>query len=260
MLRPFVQAYYRIDGAGAMVGGPGLSVDLWWLEGSPLTTAAAGGGPKKRSGAVIGGALTRMLSVRKGADAAGFGVSLAPMAAASLFGIEAAVLADDFVSMEDALKARAPGLCGRVQDARTPFEKARVIERELLELLGRRGGVDFRVARVMARIERTLEGVTVDSLAGDIGYTRRSLVNLVTRALGVSPKQLIRILRFRKALKLMTRWSDPDWLTVVHECGYVDQSHFIRHCKEFAGLTPGEFLRQRQFPPLEHQIPQGALS
>ena len=260
MLHRIVQAYYRLDAASPdgslLVGGPGLSVDLWWLEGSSVTTVQAGGRPKVRRGAVVGGALTRMLRVEKGRDAAGFGVSLAPAAAAALFGVDASALADDFVDMDDALKASAPDLRERVQEAKTHSEKARVVERELSALLTKRGDVDDRASRIVARITESLRGATVESLAAETGFTRRSMVNLVQRSLGITPKELIRIMRFRRALRLMEGSSRPDWLTIAHECGYADQSHLIRHCKRFTGLAPGDFLERRLFPPLAHQVPR----
>ncbi|MFI5348009.1 MAG: helix-turn-helix domain-containing protein [Elusimicrobiota bacterium] len=256
-LRPYIKGFYRAEGySGAkdvhsMVGGPGLSVDLWWFEGPALTATQAGGRARRHTGAVIGGTLTRMLSVTRSRGTTGFGVSLAPMAASALLGVDAEALRDNFVDLDDALDRAVPHLSEMVFSARTAVAKAQTVENELLKLLHKRQDVDDRVARVVGRLAQSVEGATVEGLAEEIGYTRRRLSDLVRRALGVSPKELIRIVRFRRALMLMESWSGPDWLSVVAECGYVDQSHFIRHCREFTGLPPGEFLSQGLFPPLD---------
>ena len=254
--QPFIQAYYLLEGAAHTVGGPGLSMDLWWLQGQTVSTVQAGFGERRCGGALIGGTLTRMLSVSRRAATDGFGVSLAPVVAPALFGIDASEITDAFVDLDYLLKRRLPHLSEQIFEAKSAPEKIRVFEHELLKLLHKQDAIDDRVQHVIGRLNGSLQDASVDKLAREIGYSRRRLVDLVQRSLGVSPKHLIQILRFRKALKLMERWSEPDWPSVVHECGYVDQAHFIHHCRQFTGLSPRQYLAQRLFPPLLHQVPQ----
>ena len=63
---------------------------------------------------------------------------------------------------------------------------------------------------------------------------------------GISPKQLERILRFRRATELLHGKVPGDWAAFALHAGYYDQSHWIAECKEFSGLTPGRFFQSLQ--------------
>ena len=56
--------------------------------------------------------------------------------------------------------------------------------------------------------------------------------------LGVSPKMLARIARFRRAAALIARGEAASGADLAAACGYVDQAHLIREFQEFAGTTP----------------------
>ena len=40
----------------------------------------------------------------------------------------------------------------------------------------------------------------------------------------------------------MKRFPGKNLTEVGYDCGYYDHAHFIRDFKEYAGLTPGEYL------------------
>lgn len=260
-LRPYVEAFYHTPvGSGAspsvFVGGPGITVDLWWLRGPPLATSHAGESKDIPSGAVIGGALTRMLSVSRQPGTVGVGVSLAPAVAPALFGLASCEIRDRFVGLDELGANVFSRWTERIWEAESPRERVSVLEDELLDLLGKRPSVDGRIGRALERLTSSLEDVSVDGLARDLGVTRRRFLDLVRHAIGTSPNELIQILRFRKALKRLQRAVPPDWMDIVFDCGYFDQSHFIRHCRKFTGLPPKRFLEKKLFPPLRRQAPR----
>jgi AraC-like DNA-binding protein len=53
-----------------------------------------------------------------------------------------------------------------------------------------------------------------------------------------------RIIRFQRAVQMLTPERPSCLADVAFECGYFDQAHFAREFREFAGSTPGEFLRR----------------
>nr|WP_315464422.1 AraC family transcriptional regulator [uncultured Rhodoferax sp.] len=51
---------------------------------------------------------------------------------------------------------------------------------------------------------------------------------------------------FFRVMERMTWAEVPDWADMAHDCGYADQSHFIRAVREVTGFTPQAFHRGLQ--------------
>lgn len=84
------------------------------------------------------------------------------------------------------------------------------------------------------------EKFNIGSLASKYGYSERYLQKLFLEFVGLTPKAFYNIQRFNKSLKFIQ--SSPSSLTsVAYECGYYDQSHFIKAFKAFSGTTPFQF-------------------
>jgi AraC-like DNA-binding protein len=54
---------------------------------------------------------------------------------------------------------------------------------------------------------------------------------------------MARVVRFNAAVRRLRAQGNADWAAIVAECGYYDQAHLLREFREFAGMTPREFLR-----------------
>jgi AraC-like DNA-binding protein len=61
--------------------------------------------------------------------------------------------------------------------------------------------------------------------------------------MGMSPKMLVRIARFQRALRMKSA-NSGSWAAVAHKLDYFDQMHMIRNFKAFAGEAPGRALEQ----------------
>ena len=56
------------------------------------------------------------------------------------------------------------------------------------------------------------------------------------------PKLIGRVLRFERVTERLAREGVARWTDVALDCGYYDQSHFNRDFREFAGITPSEYM------------------
>jgi AraC-like DNA-binding protein len=74
------------------------------------------------------------------------------------------------------------------------------------------------------------------------------LHGLFTRALGLTPRELLTRLRLAKARELLVATSLPG-AEVARECGFENVPYFFTLFRRQTGLTPGEFRRRNS--PLE---------
>jgi AraC-like DNA-binding protein len=99
----------------------------------------------------------------------------------------------------------------------------------------RRHDVRADHVRVSARL---LELLSVDEAARQTGLSRQHLGRLYGEHVGIGPKQLSRILRFRNAAAAIRNGEPPSLANVAATFGYSDQAHMNREFREFAGVPP----------------------
>jgi transcriptional regulator GlxA family with amidase domain len=71
---------------------------------------------------------------------------------------------------------------------------------------------------------------------------RRQLERKFKKHIGVSPKQLGKVIRLQTALKMLLNEETESLTHIAYESEYYDQAHFIKDFKEFTGTNPKDFL------------------
>ncbi|MEM7558169.1 MAG: AraC family transcriptional regulator [Planctomycetota bacterium] len=93
-------------------------------------------------------------------------------------------------------------------------------------------------------IQSIQDDPTVSTLAecmAGTGYSTKHVIDLFKKHVGLRPKDLQRIIRFSHALSSVQNGESLSWAALSLDCGYTDQSHFIRDFKRFSGFTPTVF-------------------
>jgi AraC-like DNA-binding protein len=70
----------------------------------------------------------------------------------------------------------------------------------------------------------------------------RTLRRQFTKYLGLSPKEMSRVVRFQRVLAEMTRRHRVDFAGLAQRHGYSDQAHLIRDFASLIGVPPGRYL------------------
>lgn len=84
-------------------------------------------------------------------------------------------------------------------------------------------------------------GISLDTVAKKVGFSRFHFIRQFKRHTGVSPHQF-RIQRRIEAAKCLIRNGRP-FSQVALETGFVDQSHFTNKFRQYTGATPSQYAR-----------------
>lgn len=105
---------------------------------------------------------------------------------------------------------------------------------------------DARMAEAAAAI-RTSEGrVPLDNLAAKVGLSPRALQRRFLEAVGVPPRMLASIVRFRRVFEALQAPGVASWTDAAQAAGYFDHPQMARDFQRFLGCTPSAFLAAEQ--------------
>lgn len=121
-------------------------------------------------------------------------------------------------------------------------ERIEIIERFLLAKLSEQTTVDSIVKTTVDALLSTKGGISINNILKEDLSKRRQLERKFVNQIGISPKQLGKVIRLQSALKMLLNKEDESLTNIAYENEYYDQAHFIKDFKEFTGISPKEFL------------------
>ncbi|MEW2428857.1 helix-turn-helix domain-containing protein [Micromonospora sp. NPDC047644] len=216
----------------AMVAHPSITLIVDLCQETGLTYAVDG---QPRHGSAVVGLLPGDLR----ATGRGFGeclqIRLEPVVAAAVLGASREICGA-VVSLDDVWGRDAERTEARLR-ATASWDKRFAIATEILaRRLDARRPADPEVTHAWRRTRTSRGRVRVDSLADEVGWSRKRLLSRFRSQVGITPKRAARLVRFDHAVHLLAAGHCA--ATVATESGFVDQSHLHRDVVEFAGQTP----------------------
>lgn len=170
------------------------------------------------------------------------GVQFRAGGAHPFFAPSARLLTDRHVALEDFWGADAARLHQRLVEAPCIDAKFETLLTALLARMPRDLARHPAVELALCRFHRSPDSVRVGVVAAEAGLSRRRFIAAFADEIGLTPKLYLRLLRFQSVLRNVFGATDVDWSEVAYRHGYADQSHFNREFREFAGLTPSQYL------------------
>lgn len=202
-------------------------------------TEDAAGQQKVQPDVIVSGQLTRPLMLRPTGRVGMVGARLQAHGLFPILGVPMHELVDRRVSLE-AICSGVSTLQAQIAEADTDRERVGHLETFLERKLAERGTLDAVVQHNVHAILASGGQISPEQLAQCAGLTVRQLERRFQVSVGVSPKFLCRIVRFRAIFDRLQ--SSTPWTNIALDCGFFDQSHLIRDFKLFAGQSPTAFL------------------
>lgn len=177
----------------------------------------------------------------------GLEVRFTPIGAHLVFGLPMHTLANRTVALDDIIGPLARQVTEQLHEAPDWESRFAILDSVITTQLAQAELPKASAAVTWAwnQLRETNGHLAIGTLADELGCSRKHLIAQFHEQIGLSPKLVARILRFNHAVRLLDRDNEMSWVQIAHDCGYYDQAHLIRDFHQFAGSTPGEFLRRR---------------
>jgi AraC-like DNA-binding protein len=173
-----------------------------------------------------------------------FGVRFYPAAALFLLKEDISRFNDGVFDLSGVLGKTITELHSRLRDEKSIDERIKLADAYLAIKLSEHPKALIRidlVQRVMNEVTHRDFFDNIENVASRYGITSRYLQKIFVQYTGLTPKLFARINRFQNSLVLMGK-GNVSLTDASYECGYFDQSHFIREFKSFTGLSPSAFM------------------
>ena len=106
--------------------------------------------------------------------------------------------------------------------------------------------------------------LSIRALSDHIGMSQKHLTHQFKKMVGVTPKNLARVVRLQAVLHAIDSRQTINWAEIAYQCNYYDQAHFNHDFQVFTGLGPTAYVELRtkvfgDLPPGQsvHFVPIG---
>jgi AraC-like DNA-binding protein len=175
-------------------------------------------------------------------------VNFTPQGAHRFFGLPMSELAARMVTLDDLGDRDILRLRERLGAEGDWGRRIDLTERFVVARLRNAPSADAAVTAAYQRILASRGSVRMSRIAGELGWSRKHLVARFHRELGLAPKSIARIVRFRTVLGHAGRERSPAWADIASACGYADQAHLAREFLALSGTTPARWLARNGGP------------
>ncbi|MCD8538666.1 MAG: helix-turn-helix domain-containing protein [Leadbetterella sp.] len=245
-LNTFIKCYWTLESAGEEPSPkqtivPDGCMEMIFHYGDLYLQYTGKGNRLVQPRCFVIGQLTRPLEIEPTGKTGIFSVRFHPEGFLPFATLPIKEMENTAVSLEKLFGSRGLELEQSVLTARETSERITLTEAFLFRQLTETETID-RIIKSTVETLLTANGqISVEELSRKTRINRRQLERKFSLAIGLSPKQLSKILRLQATLQLLLGGKANNLTSLAYEGRYYDQAHFIKDFREFTGLTPKEF-------------------
>jgi AraC-like DNA-binding protein len=175
-------------------------------------------------------------------------VSFKPHGFYGIFKIPPSELHNNFIDSNHLLGNDIKQLTAQLDDAKDHTQRKIDLDLFFISQLtkNRHKNYNIRAGFDIAVFIRHCKGnIRVNQLINEFKITERTLQRSLKTALGYTPKEYCKIIRFNNLINHVYTSQDINWLDMVNQFGYYDQAHMINEFKNATGITPDVFLKNK---------------
>lgn len=246
-LESYVQCYYTLECEEACMledqaFATGCMEIMFTLHGSPWKTKT-NDAFNNTAPAGLWGQILKPLSFSVAGRSVVFGIRFFPSSAAFLVREDMGQFNNGVVDLTSVLGNSVNDLYAKLQETTSVQQQIDWVDTYLINKIKAHPKTIEKIGlvqQVMRELVHKDFFDTIDNVAFRYGITARYLQKIFVQHTGLTPKLFTRINRFQSSLVLMRKGELP-LTAVAYECGYYDQSHFVREFKSFTGHSPSAF-------------------
>lgn len=230
-IRAFVQRSFRMNGTEAVepvIARLGVMLEFQFLDPYRIPSYRDETENPCSPVTVIGPITHRRVRIVVRGEVEALAVIFEPIGFYRLFGIPVWRLAEIGTEGQAVLGPAISRVHEELGNSRTFNDRTAILNRFFLSSARRR------------HIDTDASGYNRSVLATsrEFALSSRQLERRLLECIGVAPKTIMRMARFKAALR-MRATQTTSWTQIAHATGYYDQMHMIRDFRIFAGDSPG---------------------
>jgi len=246
-LRPYIKCYYSFESESNIelddTVFPGGHMEIIFNLGEGIWRSATNDSWHTTPPVELWGKITQPLPIRSIGINKMLGIKFYAHSAALFLNEELSGFNDQIADLRDLLGKPVRTLHERLKEE-SDLDRRVVLLEDFL--LGRLAAKEKRVVnitmvgKIIREMQQNPDPNSIRIIAGQYNISSRYLGKLFLQYTGVTPKLYDKIRRFQQSLRLITE-NQSSLTSIAYDCGYFDQSHFIRDFKHFAGITPSSY-------------------